>query len=966
MTHLFNGLTILFCLGLITACQYNHQSSLHSKNIGLYLPADLEATLWAESPLLYNPTNMDVDVHGRIWITEAVNYRNFNNDSTHFMHHAQGDRVIILEDTDQDGRADTSLVFVQDTDLVAPLGIAVLGKKIYVSCAPHLIVYTDENGDDKPDHKEILLTGFGGVDHDHSLHAVIGGPDGHLYFNTGNAGPHTVTDRSGWTLRSGSIYTGGSPYNLHNEGNRVSDDGRIWVGGLALRLNPDGTGLKVLGHNFRNAYELTIDSYGNLWQNDNDDQVVACRTTWLMEGGNAGFFSSDGTRYWQADQRPWQDVFSAHWHQDDPGVMPAGDNTGAGSPTGIVVNEGDALGPAYRGMLLSAEAGRNVIFGYHPAIQGSGYALGLRQNLITSLKADNPGYVWNDSAQNAATEKWFRPSDVSLGTDGAIYVADWYDPVVGGHQMQDTAGYGRIYRITPKGKKLINPTLDLTTIPGLIVALQNPAINVRHQAAAQLRQRQQDALKPVAELLSSSNPFVQARAVWLLADLGPRGQAAVKDVLTTHPEPALRATALRALRPSIFSTSDLWSTLARDTSDFVRRELLQALASHPITVSWPVIKSLIAAGAMDRWYLEAVGQLLEAHADSLYPELKSLFITANSKPEDWPQSLADLIWRLHPPSAIPDLVARINSSKLAESQKTQALTALAFINTKSAAQHMLQLANHADAYVADQAKYWLAFRQSNDWHHLLDWKKVNLNPELERQIAAMRVKKSRLLDEQQSFNERKWNAQDMARDTIGANMLIALAAEGRLPDTLYPSISRLIFDNPSQTVRLQASRYFAGDNASTRLDLNTIAGIIGDAQRGKNMFIQKCNACHRWQGQGLDIGPDLYFIGQKLDKPALLDAIVYPDAAIVFGYEPWLVQLKSGASYLGFILAEGADYLTIKDVSNTHQRLPTRDISSRKPLSTSLMPGATALQLSPQDLADIAEFLLKSSPKLSN
>src|SRR3979490_1887796 len=83
----------------------------------LFLPDDLEATLWAQSPLFYNPTNMDVDIKGRIWITEAVNYRNFNNDSAKFFHHAKGDRVMILEDTDQDGIADTSKVFVQDKDL---------------------------------------------------------------------------------------------------------------------------------------------------------------------------------------------------------------------------------------------------------------------------------------------------------------------------------------------------------------------------------------------------------------------------------------------------------------------------------------------------------------------------------------------------------------------------------------------------------------------------------------------------------------------------------------------------------------------------------------------------------------------------------------------------------------------------------------------------------------------------------
>src|SRR5688500_5446889 len=72
----------------------------------LFLPDDLEAELWAESPMFYNPTNIDVDSKGRIWVTEAVNYRNYNNDSTRALHHNKGDRVVILEDTDGDGKAD--------------------------------------------------------------------------------------------------------------------------------------------------------------------------------------------------------------------------------------------------------------------------------------------------------------------------------------------------------------------------------------------------------------------------------------------------------------------------------------------------------------------------------------------------------------------------------------------------------------------------------------------------------------------------------------------------------------------------------------------------------------------------------------------------------------------------------------------------------------------------------------------
>ncbi|MBL7763092.1 MAG: hypothetical protein JNL23_06660, partial [Chitinophagaceae bacterium] len=266
-----NNFSILLVLAFIFSACKSTTGPSHDTNVGLFLPDDLEATLWAESPMFYNPTNMDIDARGRVWVTEAVNYRNFNNDSTKFLHHSKGDRVMILEDTNGDGVADSSKVFVEDTSLVSPMGIAVMGNKIIVSCAPNLIVYTDENGDDVPDKKEILLTGFGGHDHDHSLHAVLGGPDGNWYFNTGNAGPHIVTDKKGWTLRSGSVYTGGTPWNDKNEGNMKSDDGKVWVGGLALTIKPDGTGLNVKGHNFRNAYELTMDSNGDMWQNDNDD-----------------------------------------------------------------------------------------------------------------------------------------------------------------------------------------------------------------------------------------------------------------------------------------------------------------------------------------------------------------------------------------------------------------------------------------------------------------------------------------------------------------------------------------------------------------------------------------------------------------------------------------------------------------------------------------------------------------------
>ncbi|MEY3607677.1 MAG: hypothetical protein RLZZ447_465, partial [Verrucomicrobiota bacterium] len=167
----------------------------------LAAPDDLEVTLWARTPMLRNPANLDIDAQGRIWVAESFNYRR------HAGKDPAGDRIVVLTDTDGDGVADQTSVFVQEPELLAPMGIAVIDNQIIVSCTPDLIVYTDVNRDAKfdpaVDKREVLLTGFDGRNHDHSLHSVTVGPDGKWYFNHGNCGSY-FTDRSGRTFRIGS------------------------------------------------------------------------------------------------------------------------------------------------------------------------------------------------------------------------------------------------------------------------------------------------------------------------------------------------------------------------------------------------------------------------------------------------------------------------------------------------------------------------------------------------------------------------------------------------------------------------------------------------------------------------------------------------------------------------------------------------------------------------------------------
>jgi putative membrane-bound dehydrogenase-like protein len=854
------------------------------------VPKDLEVTIWAQSPMLKNPTNMDFDAQGRLWVTEGVNYRR------HKDRDPKGDRVVILEDTDKDGRADKSTVFVQEPTLVAPLGVAVIDNKVIVSNAPDLIVYTDVNRDSRfdpaVDKREVLLTGFDGRNHDHALHSVTFGPDGRWYFSQGNAGAF-FTDRGGRTFRIGSSYNpvpdGGAQPVFGNPpltyAGAKSDDGHVYVGGFSARMQPNGTGVEILGFNFRNSYEQTITSFGDIFHNDNDDPP-ACRTSWLMEYGNFGWFSRDGKRYWQADRRPGQSIPVAEWRQEDPGVIPAGDVYGGGAPTGIVFNEGDGLGKKYRGLLLSAEAARNTIFGYFPKAEGAGYQLE-RFNFLTSNAAQVfAGTDFKSGRVNTEIQTFFRPSDVAVGPDGAVYVADWFDPRVGGHDDKDDTTSGAIYRIAPKGFKSVVPAIDASTIEGQVTALRSPAVNVRALGFLGLSARGASAIPEVEKLLADENPYVRARAVWVLGRLGPAGLKLAEKHLSS-PDPLMRIAAYRVARQA-GSALGYAGALTQDASPAVRREVALSLRDVPFEQSGHLLLALAKGyDGKDRSYLEAWGIGATGKEAALYTELTK--IAPSRDPAAWPTSYSDLVWRLTPAAGVSALAQRAQAPSLPAGERTKAVTALGFIPTREAAGALLELAGKGDKdFRRNPALWWLLNYKDSRWAD------AGVDAELKR---------------------------------LG----------------LYDP------DN------VQVDEVIVPEAPPASMKVADILKLRGNAQRGATAAAA-CLMCHRINGQGADYAPDLTGFGSRQTREVLINAIVNPSSDIAHGYEGWEVTLTDGRKIYGLVLSS-ANPMIVQSTGGAIQMIPAKLVKGRKWLGRSLMLSADQLGLTAQQVADIVAYL---------
>jgi putative membrane-bound dehydrogenase-like protein len=584
----------------------------------------LAATLFASEPEISNITNIDIDHRGRVWAGEVKNYRKHNGSRP------EGDRILVLEDKDGDGKCDQTTVFYQGRDIDSVHGICVLGSRVIVSANDKVQVFYDENGDLKADAKrEVLFSGIGGTQHDHGIHAFIFGPDGKLYFNFGNSGKQ-LKDKDGKPI-------------VDLAGNTVNDSRKPYQEGMIFRCNLDGSQVETLGWNFRNNWELAVDSLGTIWQSDNDDDGnKGVRINYVMEYGNYGFKDELTGASWQAERENVEkEIPQRHWHLNDPGVVPTMLLTGAGSPTGICVYEGTLLPKIFHNQVIHCDAGPSVCRAYPVTKDGAGYKAEI-VNVLTGTR-----------------DNWYRPSDVCVAPDGSLFVADWYDPGVGGHNQQEV-DRGRIFRVAPPGTKYAVPQHDFSTVAGALEALKSPALSVRFLAFQTLIEKGDAAAQALHEAyLKSGDSRYKGRlmgcAAALLAKAGKHDKIGqmTKAVLDSEQDPDLRVAAIRLARLHGVDVASLASA-ASDKAPEVRRELAISLRHSSAPAAAEIWAQLAQQhDGKDRWYLEALG----IAADRQWDTFLDAYLAKTSEPWKTPAG-RDILWRSRAKKT-PELLVKI-------------------------------------------------------------------------------------------------------------------------------------------------------------------------------------------------------------------------------------------------------------------------------------------------------------------
>jgi putative heme-binding domain-containing protein len=202
----------------------------------------------------------------------------------------------------------------------------------------------------------------------------------------------------------------------------------------------------------------------------------------------------------------------------------------------------------------------------------------------------------------------------------------------------------------------------------------------------------------------------------------------------------------------------------------------------------------------------------------------------------------------------------------------------------------------------------------------------------------------------------------LGRNAPGQKRLLEIVEQDKLPaDTAFAAANALL-SSSDEEIRARSAKRLSLPAAAGGEPLPPVTELVrraGDVERGKTLFntTGTCAKCHKVNGEGKDVGPDLSEIGSKLSKEAMYVSILDPNAGVSFNYETYVASTLDGTTLSGILVSQTDDVVELKTAEAVIHNLKRDDIEALKKLPTSLMPADLQKQLKADDLVDIVEYL---------
>ncbi len=937
----------------------------------LEVAPEFEISLYAADPRIAKPIQMNFDPAGRLWVASSEVYPQIEPGQK------ANDKILIIEDQDRDGVADTTTVFADG--LLIPTGVEPGDDGVYVANSTELLHLKDTDGDGVADTERVMLSGFGTEDTHHILHTLRWGPEGLLYMNQ-------------------SIYIHShieTPYGV-----RRMNGGGVW------HFRPETMQLEPYTYGLVNPWGHAFDKFGQSFETD----------------GAGG----EGINY----------VFPDFVGVTSPGAKRIFHGLNPGKPKlcGLEIIGGSHIPEEWRGDLITNDFRAHRVCRYKVQDDGAGY---------TSRELDELVRTRHQA---------FRPIDVKLGPDGAIYIADWYNPIIqhGEVDFRDPRRdhtHGRIWRIAAKDRPLLPPrNLYDTPTAELLRLLAGDEPYWRRQAKRVLKERGADDVLPVlAKLLPDTKGRTRLEMLWVYQSLDVVNNELLSELLK-HDDAKIRAAACRVLyhwQDRVPNHMNWLEKLANDDHPQVRME-----ASHALRRSTAINAGLIAMQAAqkptDRFLKYALEQTADQTSANWLPALRQgklsfgdnaaglLFaLAAADSAEAVPILLAsadswsndegatrqvmnmvaargnrDELSSVFDLAVAPDTKDRLRVSLLSALQNAASKRGLRPATDVSSVRELLTSSN-ADVRAT-------AMQLAGSWHMrdlATSFEQVASDEDESRPIrlaaiqslASMRQLDSlvHLAGQQQPIDLRLATVARMTGVDLKA---ASSAAIGLLPelDTSHdptPLLRAFLSQDGGDaalTSALKASdatvnqdvaklcvrvaRTSGRDVGALIEQLNRIGNLAaqpepltdaerqqlleqartdGNPVRGESVYRRSelnCQKCHAIGGAGGSVGPDLASIGASAPADYILESMLEPNAKIKENYHSQIVATDEGEVLTGVLLRETDEALILRDAEDREISIPLDSIEERKD-GGSLMPAGLMNDLTRQETLDLIRFL---------